>query len=100
MILRDLFVLFTGAVILALFAHRVAAGMLSGLGWLDALAGHAVTLVLLRVSLVVLAVLCAYFVFHTGDLGAKAVWQGRLSGGGFGGGGGGPTQQLFAPGGG
>jgi hypothetical protein len=38
-------------------------------------------------------------VFHTGDLGAKAVWQGRLSGGGPGGGGG-PVQQLFGPGGG
>lgn len=96
MILRDLLILFTGAVIAALFAHRVAAGMLSGLTWLDRLAGHAVTLVLLRAALVVLAIACAYFVFHTGDLGAKAVWQGRLSGGGPGGG---PVQQLFSPGG-
>jgi len=57
--------------------------------------------VLLRVALAALAVVCAYFVFHTGDLGAKAVWQGRLSGGGgFGGpGGGGGVNQLFSPGG-
>jgi hypothetical protein len=51
----------------------------------------------------VLAVLCLYFVFHTGDLGAKAVWQGRIhSGGGFGGtpGGGGGVGSLFGPGGG
>ncbi|HTX09063.1 MAG TPA: hypothetical protein VME22_10660 [Solirubrobacteraceae bacterium] len=56
---------------------------------------------LLRVALAALAVVCAYFVFHTGDLGAKAVWQGRLSGGGgFGGpGGGGGVNQLFSPGG-
>jgi len=55
-------------------------------------------LVLLRVALAVLAIACAYFVFHTGDLGAKAVWQGRLSGGPPGGGGG-TVQQLFTPGG-
>ena len=98
MILRDLLILFTGAVIAALFAHRVDAGMLSGLAWLDGLARHAATLVLLRAALAVLAIACAYFVFHTGDLGAKAVWQGRLHGGGPGGGG--AVNQLFGPGGG
>ena len=99
MLLRDLMILFTGAVIVTLFAHRVAAGMVSGLGWIDGLASHRAVLVLLRVALAALAILCAYFVFHTGDLGAKAVWRGRLSGGGPGGGGG-PVQQLFGPGGG
>jgi len=54
-------------------------------------------LVLLRAALAVLAIACAYFVFHTGDLGAKAVWQGRLHGGGPGGGG--AVNQLFGPGG-
>ena len=98
-LLRDLMILFTGAVIVALFAHRVAGGALSGLAWLDALAANRAVLVLLRIAVAALAVACAYFVFHTGDLGAKAVWQGRLSGGGPGGGGG-PTQQLFGPGGG
>jgi len=98
-LLRDLMILFTGAVIVALFAHRVAAGMASGVSWLDGPARHPAALILLRVALGVLAVACAYFVFHTGDLGAKAVWQGRLSGGGPGGGGG-PVQQLFGPGGG
>jgi hypothetical protein len=97
-LLRDLMILFTGAVIVTLFAHRVAAGMHSGLPWLDGLAASPAVLVLLRVALAVLAILCAYFVFHTGDLGAKAVWQGRLSGGGVGGGGGG-VPQLFSPGG-
>jgi hypothetical protein len=98
-LLRDLLILFTAAVILALFAHRVGAGMGSGLQWLDTLAARPAVLVLLRVALAGLAIACAYFVFHTGDLGAKAVWQGRLSGGGAGGGGG-PVQQLFGPAGG
>jgi hypothetical protein len=31
-----------------------------------------------RVVLVVLAIVTGYFVFRTGDLGAKAVWQGRI----------------------
>jgi hypothetical protein len=60
----------------------------------------------LRVVLVLLAIGSGYLCFHTGDLGAKAVWQGRLNhgGGGFPGGGrfvnpGGPNQpQLFGPG--
>ncbi|HUB04598.1 MAG TPA: hypothetical protein VMA76_05995 [Solirubrobacteraceae bacterium] len=98
-LLRDFMILFTGAVIVALFAHRVAAGMVSGISWLDSLARRPAVLILLRIALVVLAIVCAYFVFHTGDLGAKAVWQGRLSGGGPGGGGG-PVNQLFGPGGG
>jgi len=98
-LLRDFMILFTGAVIVALFAHRVAAGMVSGWAWLDSVARHPAVLILLRVALAVLAIVCAYFVFHTGDLGAKAVWQGRLSGGGPGGGGG-PVNQLFGPGGG
>ena len=97
-LLRDLMILFTGAVIVALFAHRVAAGQTSGIAWLDGLAAHRVVLVLSRIALAVLAVACVYFVFHTGDLGAKAVWQGRLNGGPPGGGGR-PVQQLFSPGG-
>ncbi len=68
-------------------------------GWLDGLARQHAVLTFQRITVVVLATLCAYFVLHTGDLGAKAVWQGRLSGGGPGGGGG-PVNQLFGPGGG
>jgi hypothetical protein len=32
----------------------------------------------LRVLLVVLALAAAFWVFRVGDLGAKAVWQGRI----------------------
>jgi hypothetical protein len=46
---------------------------------------------------VVLAIGGGYMVFRVGDLGAKAVWEGRLQSahGGFPGG---PESQLFAPG--
>jgi hypothetical protein len=52
---------------------------------LDSLISGAAVRWALRIALVLLAIACGYFVFHTGDLGAKAVWQGRLSsaGGGF-----------------
>jgi hypothetical protein len=43
----------------------------------------------------VLAVVSLYYVFHTGDLGAKAVWRHRLGGGGGGFPGGGGTGSLF-----
>ena len=99
-ILRLLLIAFTAVLIVALLAHRVAAGMETGRAGLDAMLRGPVVAVSLRVALAVLAIACAYFVFHTGDLGAKAVWQGRLQGGGPGGGGGGPVQQLFGPGGG
>jgi uncharacterized membrane protein len=39
----------------------------------------------LRVVTALLGVACIFFVIKAGDLGAKAVWQGRLNGGGPGG---------------
>jgi len=97
-ILRLLMIAFTAVLIVALLAHRIAGGMPTGRPSLDSLLTRPAVLILLRIALAVLAILCAYFVFHTGDLGAKAVWQGRVSGGGPGGGG--PVNQLFGPGGG
>jgi hypothetical protein len=38
--------------------------------------------VVLRLAVALLAVGSLYYVVHTGDLGAKAVWQGRIHGGG------------------
>jgi hypothetical protein len=62
-------------------------------------------MVIVRVLAGGLAIGRLYFVFHTGDLGAKAVWQGRVSrrfggGPGPGPGGGGGVSGLFTPGGG
>jgi hypothetical protein len=72
------FVLFTAALILTFAAHRISGGMPTGLGIADSVLGERVVYLALRVALVVLALFCAYYVYHVGDLGAKAVWLGRL----------------------
>jgi hypothetical protein len=106
-ILRLLTFFFTGVFLVSLGAERVSAGMAFGLAPLDALLARPQLRVLLRVAVVVLAGFTAYFLFHTGDLGAKAVWQDKLGGGGFpgagfpgggGAGGGGGAPNLFGGG--
>jgi hypothetical protein len=92
-ILAIVFVLFTAVLILTFAAERISgsAGP-TGLGIVDRILGERGTLIALRVALVILALVSAYMVFRVGDLGAKAVWQGRLqsASGGFGGYPGGP----------
>jgi hypothetical protein len=73
--LRLLLIAFTAVFIVGLALYRT-----DSLAELRGSAG-----VLVRVALAGLAIACAYFVFHTGDLGAKAVWQGRTGRAGFGG---------------
>jgi hypothetical protein len=87
--LRLLTIAFTAVLILAFAAQRISGGMPTGAGVVDRLLAPRSTVVSLRVLLVVLSIACGYSVFKTGDLGAKAVWAGRLSGGagGFGPGG-------------
>ena len=98
-ILAIVYVLFTAALILTFAAQRISGGMPTGLGIVDGLLSAKPVLTALRVVLVVLSLVAGYMCFRTGDLGAKAVWQGRLQaahGGGFGGPGGG--KPLFGPG--
>jgi hypothetical protein len=104
-LLRIFMILFTALLIVSLAVYRGESGL--GISALDRLlAGvrdSAAATIALRAATAVLALLCLYFVFHTGDLGAKAVWQGRVhSGGGFGGAGvgGGGVGSLFGNGGG
>jgi hypothetical protein len=92
-ILRLLMIGFTAVMIITVLAHRIAAGAPTGLRAVDRGLARPVIRGVLRVLLGALAIACAYFVFHTGDLGAKAVWAGRLSGGGQGGG----PAGLFGP---
>ncbi|HEX3688961.1 MAG TPA: DUF2231 domain-containing protein [Solirubrobacteraceae bacterium] len=107
-LLRIFMILFTAVLIVSLALFRSDRGApVTGIGPVDGLVARLrsvpAVLVLARAATAVLAVLCLYFVFHTGDLGAKAVWQGRIHGGGFGGGGagsGGGVGSLFGPGGG
>jgi uncharacterized membrane protein len=80
-VLAVAFVLFTAALILTFSAHRISGGMPTGLGIADSVLGSRAVYLTLRVGVVVLALLCAYYVYHVGDLGAKAVWLGRLQGG-------------------
>jgi hypothetical protein len=92
-ILAIVYVAFTATLIVTFAARRISSGMPTGLGILDRLLSPPSAFRALRVLLVVLAVGAGYMTFRTGDLGAKAVWQGRLQaaqGDGFGGGGGGP----------
>ncbi len=77
-ILAVVFVLFTAVLILTFAAQRISGGMPTGLGIADRLLTPRISLVALRVVLIVLALVSAYMVFKVGDLGAKAVWAGRL----------------------
>ena len=72
------FVLFTACLILTFSAHRISGGMPTGLGIADTVLGSRAIYLALRVALVVLALVAAYSVYRVGDLGAKAVWAGRI----------------------
>jgi hypothetical protein len=52
--------------------------MPTGLGILDSLLSPRPMLTALRIVLVLLSVVAGYMCFRTGDLGAKAVWEGRI----------------------
>jgi uncharacterized membrane protein len=98
-ILAIVYVLFTATLIVTFAAHRISGGMPTGLGIVDGLLSSKSMFAALRVGLVVLSIGAGYMVFRTGDLGAKAVWQGRIQAAHarFPGGPGGP-QPLFPPG--
>jgi len=72
------FVVFTAVLILTFAAHRISGGSPTGLGIADSLLGSKTSYLALRAGLVVLALVSAFLVYKVGDLGAKAVWDGRL----------------------
>jgi hypothetical protein len=80
-ILRLLMFAFVLVLIVYVLARRVAAGRILGRVGLDRFLSAPLTARVLATLLVALALGCGYFVFHTGDLGAKAVWANRLHGG-------------------
>jgi hypothetical protein len=87
-ILAIVYVLFTATLIVTFAAQRISGGMPTGLGIVDGLLTPKPMLTALRVVLVVLSLGAGYMCFRTGDLGAKAVWQGRVQAahaGGYGG---------------
>jgi hypothetical protein len=77
-ILAYVYVLFTATLIVTFAARRISAGMPTGLALVDRPLASGSVFAALRVVLVLLAVGAGYVVFRTGDLGAKAVWEGRL----------------------
>ena len=78
-VLAITFTALTAVLILNFAAWRIGGGAPTGLAVCDAVLGSPGVRSLLRVLLLVLAVVAAYYVFRVGDLGAKAVWAGRLT---------------------
>jgi uncharacterized membrane protein len=77
-ILAIVYVVFTATLIVTFAAQRISAGMPTGLAVVDELLSPRWVVGGLRVVLVLLSIGAGYMCFRTGDLGAKAVWQGRL----------------------
>jgi uncharacterized membrane protein len=77
-ILAIVFTAFTAVLIVTFAAYRISGGRPTGLGIVDRLLASRSTFNALRVLLIVLAIGAGYMTFRTGDLGAKAVWAGRL----------------------
>jgi hypothetical protein len=77
-ILAIVYVAFTAILIVTFAAYRISGGMPTGLGIVDRLLSSRSTFNGLRVLLVALAIGAGFMTFRTGDLGAKAVWAGRV----------------------
>jgi hypothetical protein len=94
-ILAIVYVLFTAALIVTFAAARISAGRPTGLGIVDGILSSSAIFTALRVVLVLIAIGAGYMTFRTGDLGAKAVWEGRVQSahGGFSG----PRGALLGP---
>jgi hypothetical protein len=77
-ILAIVYVVFTATLIVTFAAQRISGGLPTGLALVDALLSPRWTVAGLRTVLVLLSIGAGYMCFRTGDLGAKAVWQGRV----------------------
>jgi hypothetical protein len=77
-ILAIVYVVFTATLIVTFAAMRISGGMPTGLGIVDRLLSPKPIFTVLRVVLVALSIGAGYMTFRVGDLGAKAVWQGRI----------------------
>ncbi len=77
-ILAIVYVVFTATVIVTFAAQRISGGMPTGLTIVDELLSPRWIVTGLGVVLVLLSLAAGYMCFRTGDLGAKAVWEGRV----------------------
>jgi hypothetical protein len=76
--LAFIYVAFTAIVIITFASQRISGGMPTGLHLIDTALSPRRVFTALRLLLVVLSLAAAVMVFRVGDLGAKAVWQGRI----------------------
>jgi hypothetical protein len=76
--LAVIYVVFTAILIVTFAAQRISGGMPTGLRILDRVLSPRGVFTGLRLVLVLLSLAAAVMVFRVGDLGAKAVWQGRI----------------------
>jgi hypothetical protein len=77
-ILAIVYVGFTAILIVTFAAKRISGGMPTGLRMIDSILSSTAVFTALRIVLVLIAIGAGYMTFRTGDLGAKAVWQGRV----------------------
>jgi uncharacterized membrane protein len=77
-ILAYVYVAFTAVLIVTFASLRISGGRPTGLGIVDRLLSPKSVFAGLCVVLVLLSIGAGYMVFRTGDLGAKAVWEGRI----------------------
>ena len=77
-ILAYVYVAFTATLIVTFAAQRISGGMPTGLEIVDRLLSPKPVFTALRIVLVLLSIGAGYTCFRTGDLGAKAVWEGRI----------------------
>jgi hypothetical protein len=98
-ILAIVYVVFTATLIVTFASLRISGGRPTGLAIVDNLLSPRWMLTGLRVVLVLLSIGAGYMVFRTGDLGAKAVWEGRIQAAHAGGPGGpgGPVSRSAPP---
>ena len=76
--LAFVYIAYTALLIVTFAAQRISTGMPTGLGFVDRALSPPRLFSALRVVIVLLALGAAVMVFRVGDLGAKAVWQGRI----------------------
>lgn len=69
---------FTALLIVSFAALRISRGRFTGLAIVDRLLSPPRVFAALRILVVFFALIAGFFTFRTGDLGAKAVWAGRL----------------------
>ena len=77
-ILAIVYTAFTAFLIVAFAASRISGGNPTGLALVDRPLSPPAVFTALRILVVVLALVAGFYVFRVGDLGAKAVWSGRL----------------------